>query len=283
MTTIERDELQVRRNRLGNELRALRLRSHLSGEELAAATDLSQPKVSRIETGRVTPTPADVLRILSQLHVSEKVTTRLVAEAEGIADLAKNLRRERQRVGLDGIQIEHQATEAIYNKFRTFTYGLPAGLVQTPEYLRSMLRSYYPPLPDSEIERAVGRRVERQAILRDPAKTFEFIVAPEVLRSRFGDKEEMLVQLTHLRALNRLPNVIVRALDLSRPIPTPALHNFTIFDSVRVVVELMHTEIFVSDPIEVEGYCGRFDKLLADSLSVEDTTALIDHELSHLR
>lgn len=287
MTTPSADltEAELRRRRLqfGALLRDYRLQQQLSGEELAARADLSQPKVSRIETGRVTPNPRDIKKIASALGVRPEETRQLMTEAEEIADLAKNIRRERARIGLTGLQQEHLDSEALYTTFFDFSIGVLPGWLQTPEYARSMLKSLLPRPLDADIDQAVAKRVERQAILHDSARSFTFLTTPETLRMRFGDKEEMHVQLVHLRSLMRLPNITVRALDVTKSIPTPLLSNFTIYDNQRVVVELLHTELYVADPAEVADYRARFDLLLRAALSTAATGRLLDSEISHLR
>lgn len=287
MTTSGNDlteaELLRRRSQLGALLRDYRLGQQLSGEELATRAELSQPKVSRLETGRVTPNPRDIKKIASALGVHPEQTRDLVIEAEQIADLAKNIRRERARIGLTGLQQEHLDSESLYSSFFDFSMGVLPGWVQTPEYARSMLRSLLPRPLDADIDQAVAKRVERQAILRDPSRVFVFLTTPETLRAHFGDEEEMYVQLVHLRSLIRLPNITLRALDMTRALPTPLLSNFTVYDDQRVVVELLHTELYVADPTEVTEYRARFDALLDVALDANATAQLIDTELAQLR
>ena len=287
MTTFDTDltesELRRRRAQLGAILRDYRLRQQLSGEELAARTDLSQPKVSRLETGRVTPNPKDVKAIVSILDVEAEEQRELVGEAESIADLAKNVRRERARSGLTGMQQDHLESESLYTTFQDFSVGVLPGLVQTPEYTRSLMASLIPAPVSADIDQAVARRVERQAILRDPPRTFVFLTTPETLRVRFGDKEEMHVQLVHLKALMRYPNVTLRAVDLSHRMPTPPLNNFTIYDASRVVVELLHSELYVADPSEVAEYVERFTSLVPHALDEAATAHLIDEEIDRIQ
>lgn len=287
MTTSSNDlteaELRRRRSQFGAQLRDYRLSQQLSGEELATRADLSQPKVSRLETGRVTPNPRDIKKIASALGVHPEQTRDLVIEAEQIADLAKNIRRERARIGLTGLQQEHLDSESLYSSFFDFSMGVLPGWVQTPEYARSMLRSLLPRPLDADIDQAVVKRVERQAILRDPSRTFVFLTTPETLRAHFGDDEEMYVQLVHLRSLMRLPNITLRALDMKRALPTPLLSNFTVYDDQRVVVELLHTELYVADLTEVMEYRSRFEALLSVALDASATEQLIDTELAQLR
>ena len=267
---------------LGSLLRDQRLDRRMSGEELAERAELSQPKISRLETGRVTPNPRDVKKIATALGIKSDQSRKLVAEAEEIADLTRNIRRERARVGLAGLQREHLETEIHYGSFHDFSMGVLPAWVQTPDYTRSMLRSLIPSPTDADVEQAVAKRVERQAILRDPARHFILLTTPDTLRTRFGDAQEMFVQLVHLRSLMRLPNVTIRAIDLTHPLPTPILSNFTLYDDVSVEVELLHTELFISEPVEVAAYRARFEALVGSALGEVDTTALIEAELALL-
>ena len=132
MTTPSNDlteaELLRRRSQFGAILRDYRLSQQLSGEELATRAELSQPKVSRLETGRVTPNPRDIKKIASALGVHPEQTRDLVIEAEQIADLAKNIRRERARIGLTGLQQEHLDSESLYSSFFDFSMAFsPVG------------------------------------------------------------------------------------------------------------------------------------------------------------
>lgn len=282
-TDLSQAELTRRRSHLGSVLREHRVEKQLSGEELAKELEISQSKISRIETGRVTPTPRDIRRIAHALALQTPEVDRLVAEAEEIADHIKNLRRERARGGLAGLQNSHLLSESLYGKFSDFSLGVLPSWVQTPDYARSLLRALVPGPARPDIEQAVANRVARQAILRDPSRTFDFITTPDTLRAHWCDSEEMYVQLVQLRSLMRLPNLTLRVLDLSRPLRTAILTNFTIYDQERVVVELLHTEVYVADPTEVSDYQTRFDALASCTLGEAETTELIDSELAKLR
>jgi transcriptional regulator with XRE-family HTH domain len=75
-------ETQAReRKDLAEALRGLRRASNLSGERLALRCNMSQTKISRIETGRALPTVIDVERILKALAVPDEVADELLALA----------------------------------------------------------------------------------------------------------------------------------------------------------------------------------------------------------
>lgn len=277
-------ELARRRLRLGSTLREYRVERQLSGEELARQVEISQSKVSRIETGRIAPTPRDIRKIAKALAIDVPQVEELVAEAEAIADHIRSLRRERARIGLAGLQDSHLLSESLYTKFRDLSVGVLPAWVQTPDYARSLFRSIIPaPSVTEDVEGAVAKRIARQAILRDTSRTFDLITTPDTLRAHVCDTEEMYVQLVHLRSLMRLPNVTFRVLDLKHPLQTPLLTSFTVFEDKRVVIELLHTEIYVADPTEISDYLARFEALAACALDETASAEFIDEEVAKLR
>jgi transcriptional regulator with XRE-family HTH domain len=133
---------------VGCQLRDHREKKGMSGRELAARSSISQSKISKIECGNVVPTADDVRRIGVALRLSGDVIHRLVGSlsvsAEGDlsvfhrwADLEINARR------LDGLAVN----------------GVPP-LLQTPEYLRHLLRKQF---SDVVIVEAMRLRLQRQA------------------------------------------------------------------------------------------------------------------------
>ncbi|MGC9537143.1 helix-turn-helix domain-containing protein [Streptomyces sp. UG1] len=69
------------RKDLAETLRSLRHASGLSGERLALRCNMSQTKISRIETGRTLPSVIDVERILKALAVPDEVADELLSLA----------------------------------------------------------------------------------------------------------------------------------------------------------------------------------------------------------
>jgi transcriptional regulator with XRE-family HTH domain len=97
IVVLEPEALGQRRNDLAHALRELRQRAGLTGDRLAARSGMSQSKISKIETGRVLPSLADVERLLTALNaqsglVDEIYTLARVANTE-YADLRASLRR----------------------------------------------------------------------------------------------------------------------------------------------------------------------------------------------
>jgi len=269
-------DVQRSRRELGARLRQGRLAKQWSGEELALKTEFSQAKISRIETGRVSPRPRDVKRLSRALGLPRELAEELTSEAQRIADINQNLRRARSEGGIGRLQGEHQAAEALHTQFRTFSMGLVPGLLQVPAYSRSVIQSALPSLGTNDLTAGVVKRVERQSILDDVGRQFTFVLDPTSIYFRYGRPEEHLVQLQHLRAVAHRPNVTLRAFSHERPPPVPVFHSFTLFDESRVVIELIHAELFVADPEDILHYRRWFDRLLDGALNEHETLELID-------
>ena len=86
-----------RRSALGQRLRSLRRAAGLTGPALAARTGISQPKISKVETGRVVPSVEDVQALAQALDASPDVTASLVEHAHGLSDQIRAWRALRRQ------------------------------------------------------------------------------------------------------------------------------------------------------------------------------------------
>jgi len=275
MGAATRTSLDQHRKELGAVLRRYRTSSGLTSEQLAERLNVSQPTVSRIETGRVSPRPNDVRRMASELGVPALELEDLVSRAEYIADLAINLRQAGDRVSVEGFQRRHEEAEALYSTFREFGMGVLPGLLQTPDYARALIQAAAPRIEPSALSLGVLARVRRQEILNDTTREFRFLLDPELLRVRFGSYAEHLAQIAHLSAVAARANVSLRILNLDHRLAAPLMHGFTIYGDSRVVVELHHSEIYVADPSDIRNYVELYEKLEACSHSDEDSAAIL--------
>lgn len=75
--TFDPDGLGRSKQDLAETIRALRKRAGLSGERLARCCNMSQSKISKIETGKITPSLTDVECILLALNAPRKPSVRL--------------------------------------------------------------------------------------------------------------------------------------------------------------------------------------------------------------
>jgi transcriptional regulator with XRE-family HTH domain len=141
-------DASAQRLRVGAELRRLREAANLSGEQVAATLGWSQPKVSRIETGRTAFTVRDVAQLLALYGVTDDVRAELLAAtAEDTGEGAWIVRAG----GWPRRQGSIASLEVVTKRIRQYQPMFVPGLLQTREYVKRLLRrrgrSIRPPLP----------------------------------------------------------------------------------------------------------------------------------------
>lgn len=184
------------RQNLAKALHELRKSSGLSGERLARRCGMSQSKVSRIETGRLLPSIVDVEQVLTALEVDNATRRELMALAR-VANTEYQDIRASVRRGLHHRQRELAALEANATQVRHFLPTLITGLLQVPEYMRAAMSTPIEPAA-GDVGKAVALKIERQAVLHDRTKNFEFLLTESAIRWQLCDPSIMAVQIDRL-------------------------------------------------------------------------------------
>jgi Domain of unknown function (DUF5753) len=179
------------------------------------------------------------------------------------------------------------ALERSARVLRLFNPVIVPGLLQTPEYAHRIFLAQHPSdAPD--LAAAVAARVDRQAILYDPGKRFEFVIGEPALRWRFGPVAGHLAQLDRLRLVATMPNVEIAVLLFDREVPVWHSHAFVIFDELiddeagLVHVEAMGAALNLSDPPAVERYRSAFADLRAAAVSGAEILDLLARVIAEL-
>lgn len=257
----------MNRSELGAALRALRQASGTEAKSVARSSVMSASKLSKIETGKLSPSADDVDRILTSIGVSDEVKAEYMEAARAVATEATAWRLI-QRAGLHKAQKQLQAVEADMDLLRVFQPALVPGLLQTPEYMRAIL-SRHDDLTEETVRRTMSARLERQEVLYDEDKTLRFVITEPVLRWLIVPTPVMAGQLDRLISLTRLPNIDLRVVPLAgaqRDIPN---HAFVVRDDRSVSVETVHAKVVVTDPRDVALYVAKFDGFAERALSGE--------------
>lgn len=240
------------RQNLARALRDLRRASGLSGERLAQRCHMSQSKVSRIENGRLLPSVVDVDRMLSALGVDRATSAELLALAH-VANTEYQDVRASVRRGLHHRQRELAALEADAKEMRHFLPSLITGLLQTPEYMRAAMDTPVEPAA-GDTATAIALKLERQAILHDKSKRFEFLLTESALRWQLCEPSVMAVQLDRLVSLSWLPNIRIGVLPLSTPVRDGPYHTFVLYDDHLVTIELFTGQLVLRDPKDISHF-----------------------------
>ncbi|NMO57810.1 helix-turn-helix domain-containing protein [Actinoplanes sp. TBRC 11911] len=267
---------------LGVALTKIRKAKGLTGTRLAGMVEMSQAKISRIENAITLPDPADIEKIARALDAGEADTRRLVELAEQAHDRMTDWRS--LWATLASIQREIRQIELGVKQLKDFQSAIVAGLLQTSEYARAVLSSFRPitrledPANDVAIPAAVSARVQRQEVLGDRERTFEFVMTESVLANRICPPEQMAAQIRRLRELSSQPNITIAIIPAATALSLPPMHSFNMFDDETVMVELLNTGILSQGKADVRAYCRAFDTF--KSHATLDIDALLDKHLA---
>ncbi|MGW2838175.1 helix-turn-helix domain-containing protein [Streptomyces sp. NPDC001493] len=264
----------MNRSELGAALRALRQASGLEAKAVARGAVMSASKLSKIETGKLSPHADDVERILTAIGVSEDVKSEYMDVARAAATEATAWRLI-QRAGLHKAQRQLKGIDAQMKLLRLFQPALVPGLLQTPEYMRAIL-SRHDDLSVEVVRETVSARLERQAVLYEEDKQMCFVITEPVLRWLIVPPLVMAGQLDRLISLSRMPHLDLRVVPLSGRQNDIPNHAFVIRDDRAVTVETVHAEIVVTDPRDVALYVAKFDGFAEGALSGDPMRDLLE-------
>jgi transcriptional regulator with XRE-family HTH domain len=273
----------VRRRRLAAELRRLRERLALTGEEVADRLKWSAAKVSRIETAKTGARPTDVRKLLELYGVEERHREELLT-----------LAREAERKGWweaysDSLSQKYTAfigmeTEA--ESAQHWESQLIPGLLQTEAYARQTILAMQTiaTIPPGQIKHRVEARLRRQQILtRDRPLELSVVLDESVLRRRFGDRTLMRAQLAHLAEAAQLPNVTVRVLPLDgRQLGVSSftllrfspVYDITLHDVV--FIEQLTSGFYFEEELDTYRYALAFERLISAALDPARSIELIE-------
>jgi transcriptional regulator with XRE-family HTH domain len=245
------------RQNLADALRHLRKASGLSGERLARRSGMSQSKISRIETGRLLPSVVDVDRMLQALGVDRATAGDLLALAR-VANTEYQDVRASVRRGLHHRQRELAALEAESTEIRHFLPTLITGLLQIPEYMRAAISTPVEPA-SGDPHKAIALKLQRQAVLHDPSKHFEFLLTESAVRWQLCQPSIMALQIDRLVSLSWLPNIRLGILPLEAHVGDGPYHTFVTYDERLVTIELFTGQLVLRDPKDAAHYRALFD------------------------
>jgi transcriptional regulator with XRE-family HTH domain len=250
-------------------LRRLRSSAGLSTYELAARLGWSQSKVSKMERGQTAADPEDVAIWARTAGADTGTVAELMARAEDAASqmhswpmvLGKSLAtRQREVAQINTASARH----------REFDQNLIGGLLQTPPYamrvfeLADLSGQRSSPAGRGMVTEAVAARMNRQAILYDPARSFEFVITEGALRFRMGPREVMHGQAEKIISVMQLPHVSVSVIPFTATPPALFLSAFVIYDlpdGAMVLIELVSREIQLRSTSDVRLYEQTFARL----------------------
>jgi transcriptional regulator with XRE-family HTH domain len=249
------DVRQERLRELGHQVRRLRKGVGLTGAELAERASVTQPTVSKIETGRMLPSSEVIERVAGALGVDEDTRGELFALLRRVHTEVDDLRRSGKGALTRQEVISARERQAV--TVECFQCAMVPSLLQTAEYARRAFAAGRFE-DEQDIARAVAARVERQSVLYEQGRRFSFVLTEGALRTWPGSPDVMRAQLSKIADVSTLANVWVGVVPWSVAVPEFPLHGFVIYDGSVVAVETFTSELLLSDEQEVGVYRETF-------------------------
>jgi transcriptional regulator with XRE-family HTH domain len=262
----------------GEMVRTLRRQTGLTGVELARRVEVSQSRISRIETGHIAPQPDEVNRLADALGADASTREQLQDQARAARSSMRSWRALHAR-GFAQHQTDIARREQAATRVRMFQPNLVPGLLQTAEYARHAIELS---TESQDAELGVARRMARQSILYERGKTFEFLITEGALKWRIVPTNVHVGQLNHVASLATLANVSIGVIPWHAQVGAHQSTMFCLFDEASAYVELLNGEVTTEDHHDVAQYAAAFTALTQAAVTGDDAIAELRRIASEL-
>ncbi|MEA5364482.1 helix-turn-helix transcriptional regulator [Amycolatopsis sp., V23-08] len=276
-----------KRQQLAAELRSSRELAGKSGRALAKEVGISQAKVSRIESAQTVPSRDEVAAWLAATDVPERQRVRVLELTDSVFKEVNSWRavlRARQHHQDDVEELETSA-----RLVHCYQPAAVPGLLQTPEYARRMFGMSHVPFSVDGLSSALAARIQRQLLLFEVDRGFEFLITEAALRWRPGPPSLMVAQLDRILSLSTLENVSIGIIPVGQEARTPMDHVFICYEQEEgdpgafVEIEMVHDNVIIRDPNEVAHYRHRWSLLTQAAVFADDARQLLNSLLMEFR
>ncbi|MHC0432379.1 helix-turn-helix domain-containing protein [Streptomyces sp. O3] len=247
--------------------------------EAAERIGCHRTKISRIENAQLGISLGELRDLLTFYGVQDQMYM------EDLVSLARRGREPGwvQRASLARPSLsDFIGYEGSADCIRSFQALLVAGLLQTPDYARAVVRAAPSTLTDEEVDAFVTARMERQELLnRGDVPRLCVIEGEAALRVKVGGAQVMRKQLDHLLAMADRPNVELQVLPDRAGAHAGLMGSFVLFGfptpgfSDVVAVEHRTGTLYMETPEEASQYTLIFDSLRSIALSPGDSLDMI--------
>jgi transcriptional regulator with XRE-family HTH domain len=271
-----------KRQHLAAELRGLRELAGKTGRALAKEVGISQAKVSRIESAQTVPSKDEVTAWLAAVDTPEHRAAVLIELTDSVFQEVNSWRAAMRTRKHHQDDIEEWETSA--RIVRCYQPAAVPGLLQTMEYARRIFGMSYIPYDVDDLSLALATRMQRQLVLFDIERSFEFLITEAALRWRPGPASLMVAQLDRILSLSTLDNISIGIIPIDQEAMTPMEHVFVCYEreegdpAAFVEVEMIHDNVVLRDPSQVAYYRHRWS-LLSQAAVFEDDARQILHFL----
>ncbi|MFJ1992782.1 helix-turn-helix domain-containing protein [Streptomyces asiaticus] len=267
-----------RQQRLGAELRKLRLAAGASTQYAAGLLGLDRAKISNMEAGTRITTPERVRTLASNYDCSDELYIEAVA---AMADETEPGWWEQYRGTLPSGLLDIAELEWHARRLLTGQIVHLPGLLHTEEYARAVFNSGLPRMSRLEVELRVKHRMDRQQVLDEPISLpYIGYIHEAALRMQFGGRKVTQTQLDHLQVMSQRDNITLRIIPVSSDGFPGAGHALLYAEGPvpqldTVQLDSTHGPEFLHADAQLAKFRAHLDWMDAHSLSPEKSRELI--------
>ncbi|MFJ4649887.1 helix-turn-helix domain-containing protein [Nocardia sp. NPDC088792] len=208
----ESESSTLPRRQLGRYLRDAREAANLTLEEAATLMEWGKSTLQRLEKGQTERVRSRVVQELCELYsIDEEKTAALKGLAQQVP--AKSWWHSYGDLIPANFNL-YVGLEAAARCLTIYQPMIIPGLLQTADYTRVLDRTYFDTDTDTELERRIELKRQRQAIIfrgRKPAAA-SVVLHEAAIRTLLGDRHIMSAQLRHLANVSTRRNIELRVL-----------------------------------------------------------------------
>ena len=264
----------LRRRELATALRRCRESLDLTAAAVAERLGVSPSKISRIETGERLVSAED-LDALCDLYGVDK------PQRDRFHSLARDSRKPGWWQKYDLEYAEYIGLEATATSIQEYMSEVVPSLLQSAEYAEAMARGFHPHASERVIRERVEAKLMRQKILeRNEPPKIELVLSEGVLHRLVGGAHQWRRQLRHIADVVESTPVDLRVIPFEAGWHPGMGTGFTIMsfvEAVRDVVfcELVHGDMYIDLPKELESYRAAFAAMQDIALDAGDSLTLV--------
>ncbi len=244
---------------------------------------MSTSKLSRLETGHRGASARDINQLCDLYEVNREQRQRMLELA----------REGKQRAWWQPLGLPYSTyigLEAEAASISDYGLGWIPGLLQAPDYARSVVQATEPGLaPEAVEQRVQGRMTRQQLLFLEEGPHFEAVMDESVLHRVVGSRAVMRAQLERLLDLSDLPSVTLRIIPYEAGALPAGNNKFIILSfgqptvSDVVFIEGLTGDLYLDDPADVETYKATYRTLVTLAAGPDDTRETIEAVLPRYR